>query len=667
MSTDHVSLEDPLLMTVCGPCAKTCLNMEHVRVFEDNIAYLSKPFVCQCARILKSLHSCCWSGYDVPRPQGVPDQLPAAWAEQAHYFLQPKKKALRDKLAVTMKGDEPVFTQKLKSSMELFAQYNDLTAQAAARAVIPVSLLQGRAAGALEALAPEDRERTDARDELFKQLLFWFKDQFFAWVDAPLCPRCGAATTQHGNGSLTPTPEETANWATTVEGYVCTANCADVAPSEFTQISSAAPIRVVRFPRYNKATRLLTWRKGRCGEWTNCFLLLAISLGFECRYVLDFTDHVWVEVYSYAKKRWVHADPCEKAYDMPHMYEEGWKKALTYVFAFSHEECVDVIRRYSQHAAQLTKRRAVTERFVQQLVTVLDSERSERVAPQRVALFHQRRLAEIRELYTLSLLDSGDVRRGAVLGGRTTGSDAWRRNREEDGHQYDRGALTEVVGGVETELRALHDWQGAIDVVNACQISEDVAQADPKVQGLIVKGPHADIFEGKHEALVDLQRGFILVASWKAMRAAATLSSFGIHLGNDVCSVTGTLTTEGSHHRLAVVVASDWSGMYRGTSPPLHSICKNVEAVVELTSPAAQPQDVLVTLRVVLDHLGGLTCVADIAAPDTTATTTSVERGRQVQGTCGLLVPLPRDAQHVRFAGNDIQLHSIEVSAALQA
>ena len=78
--------------------------------------------------------------------------------------------------------------------------------------------------------------------------------------------------------------------------------------------------------RYNDPARLLRTRRGRCGEWANCFALVANALGFCCRWVLDVTDHVWCEVWLPQMGRWVHADPCEAAFDTPLMYERGWRK-----------------------------------------------------------------------------------------------------------------------------------------------------------------------------------------------------------------------------------------------------------------------------------------------------------------------------------------------------
>lgn len=76
-----------------------------------------------------------------------------------------------------------------------------------------------------------------------------------------------------------------------------------------------------RFPRYNDPGRLLQTRRGRCGEWANAFALCCRAIGLDTRYILDLTDHVWVEYYSQSLARWIHMDPCEAAYDQPLLYE----------------------------------------------------------------------------------------------------------------------------------------------------------------------------------------------------------------------------------------------------------------------------------------------------------------------------------------------------------
>lgn len=74
-------------------------------------------------------------------------------------------------------------------------------------------------------------------------------------------------------------------------------------------------------------------RRGRCGEFANCKALVLRSMGFEVRHVTDWTDHVWVEVYSDAQQRWIHCDRDEN-----YLYERAMGKKLTYIMAFNYEE-----------------------------------------------------------------------------------------------------------------------------------------------------------------------------------------------------------------------------------------------------------------------------------------------------------------------------------------
>jgi peptide-N4-(N-acetyl-beta-glucosaminyl)asparagine amidase len=115
-----------------------------------------------------------------------------------------------------------------------------------------------------------------------------------------------------------------------------------------------------RFPRYNHPLALLDSRRGRCGEWANCFTLMCRACGYDARLVSDWTDHVWTECFSTDADRWVHMDACETRYDAPLMYEAGWSKKLSYIIAFSDDECVDVTRRYTRNfIAEVRPRRTL--------------------------------------------------------------------------------------------------------------------------------------------------------------------------------------------------------------------------------------------------------------------------------------------------------------------
>jgi peptide-N4-(N-acetyl-beta-glucosaminyl)asparagine amidase len=117
---------------------------------------------------------------------------------------------------------------------------------------------------------------------------------------------------------------------------------------------------VTRFPRYNHPVKLLDTRRGRCGEWAQCFTLCCRAMGFEVRAAHDWTDHVWAEVWSDSQRRWIHCDPCEDVMDRPDLYETGWGKKLNYVIALSVDEVVDVTRRYTKKYTEVKTRRNVS-------------------------------------------------------------------------------------------------------------------------------------------------------------------------------------------------------------------------------------------------------------------------------------------------------------------
>ena len=50
-----------------------------------------------------------------------------------------------------------------------------------------------------------------------------------------------------------------------------------------------------RFPRYNAASSIVKYKRGRCGEYSILLYRILRDLGHNTRWVVDWSDHVWVE------------------------------------------------------------------------------------------------------------------------------------------------------------------------------------------------------------------------------------------------------------------------------------------------------------------------------------------------------------------------------------
>ncbi|CAI5702823.1 unnamed protein product [Peronospora effusa] len=301
---------------------------------------------------------------------------------------------------------QPSMLKRLQSGLQRAQSYENKKMQEEALKRIPVDTLHERA-----------RSNTSPmplyQDELLKQLLHWFKREFFTWMNQPHCSICKYERTRSVRTEGPSTAEEIAGQAGRVEVYQCPACGA-----------------YTRFPRYNDPVKLLDTRTGRCGEWANCFTLCCRAMGFEARYVLDVTDHVWTEVYSEHYKRWLHCDSCEEQLDCPLTYEVGWGKKLSYIFSFGRDEVVDSARRYTLNWSEmLTRRQDVSEKWLETTINQMNCGLWERQSPERVAILTERKTAERDELLY------GRSARNSEINGRVSGSAEWKNRRNEAGKQ----------------------------------------------------------------------------------------------------------------------------------------------------------------------------------------------------------------------------------------
>lgn len=302
------------------------------------------------------------------------------------------------------------FLRTLQSNFQHVMVYENPELQLKARSCIPHEQLSSTAKERLEQAKQEDSEcNLKEEDLLLLELLHWFKQEFFTWVDSLPCSRCGGQT--QSSEALAPSTEDLRWGAQRVENHYCP-TC---------QLST-------RFPRYNNPEKLLETRRGRCGEWANCFTLCCRALGLEARYIWDSTDHVWTEVYSISQQRWLHCDSCENACDKPLLYEVGWGKKLSYVLAFSKDQVVDVTWRYScKHQEVLSRRTQVQEPWLLHTINGLNAVRQQSFTPDRKKELIDRLLVELVEFISPKTPKPGD------LGGRNSGSLAWRAVRGETG------------------------------------------------------------------------------------------------------------------------------------------------------------------------------------------------------------------------------------------
>ncbi|KAL6777099.1 hypothetical protein ACKKBF_B20210 [Auxenochlorella protothecoides x Auxenochlorella symbiontica] len=308
------------------------------------------------------------------------------------------------------------FIARIEDALRKASIYQDDLAQALAASLMPLDRLEGEA-GAAVALSMEMEEDPPlVREEaLLRGLLAWFKSEFFTWTDRPVCGYCDGKDTTRLARTAAPNPREAAHLASVVEVYTCSACGAET-----------------RFPRYNDPLKLLETRRGRCGEWANAFALCCAAAGLRARQALDWTDHVWAEVFlplraGEAPGRWVHADPCEAAMDTPLLYEAGWGKRLSYVIAVDENGVVDVSCRYARDWEAMKARRVLVDAdWLKEYLAHTTAQLRSHLSADQLAELAARDAAD-------AARDPNPVPTRQRLPGRQSGSETWVASRGEGG------------------------------------------------------------------------------------------------------------------------------------------------------------------------------------------------------------------------------------------
>ncbi|XP_018319742.1 peptide-N(4)-(N-acetyl-beta-glucosaminyl)asparagine amidase [Agrilus planipennis] len=303
------------------------------------------------------------------------------------------------------------FLRSIESRFHAALAYKDKDLIKKAKGIIPIHQIETNSQNKLRQLQEQIKkgkitdQNVSLQEFLLLELLDWFKNDFFSWVDSPQCEFCGSKTTFSGMSNDPSVLIHTER----VETYIC--------------ISCH---KNTYFPRYNDVNILLITRRGRCGEWANTFTLLCIAMGWDARFIEDKTDHVWTEVYSFAQKRWLHCDPCENVCDTPLMYEAGWKKQISYVIAYSPEEVQDVTWRYtSNHKEILTRRQECSEKSLIDALITLRNARQTELTNSRREYLTKRLVLELAELMIEKKPNDKEQE------GRSSGSLQWRLARGE--------------------------------------------------------------------------------------------------------------------------------------------------------------------------------------------------------------------------------------------
>lgn len=317
-----------------------------------------------------------------------------------------------------------VFSSRVHSALQTAQAWDDdplLLAEC--RCMIPFQILCDDHGDYSE---ESDLQLLGKNHRFLRRLARFFKKDVMTWVNQPPCSACGSPEVRLQGSRGPESLEEKEGAASRVEVYACEQCRA-----------------ITTFPRYNSCRKLLETRRGRCGEYANLFGLYCRACGFETRYVIDWTDHVWTE--ACLDGHWVMVDSCEAVVDECSMYELGWGKKLVMIVATAKDHAIDVTPRYTRQFQQsdFQARRRETVSSEQQCKATISSCNSmvqREMKPKAREILNQRLQDEEQILEVLAAQIQWEKQ---YNNGRISGSLAWKVLRQETGARRQGNQQTE--------------------------------------------------------------------------------------------------------------------------------------------------------------------------------------------------------------------------------
>ena len=387
---------------VCLACAKLCNQENFILTKPEDLK--EENFVCECSKIIgkKCVFDSCEITYifgneekDNIIKNEIITKFKNALAENISEHKKSIEKAKQEEIKQKTLLRDFHFEESIRGDMQLISNYKDPETKKKILEIVP------------------KRKENSTSKEYVKELLHWYKKEFFSWCNKPKCPLCDSDKNIEAVGTCRSNEFERKYQSYNTEVYSCI-GCGGIE---------------VRFPRYNAPIKLVQTKTGRCGEWANLFGAILYACGFKTRFVSNYEDHVWNEFYNEEEKRWIHVDSCEEAYDTPLVYEQGWGRVMTFIVAASEEEIVDVTPRYVKDWCIVKERRSdIMENTLKAIIRNMNNNLFMKLSEEEKIKLNERRIKEKEEFENKT--GECKVSEEEKLP-RQSGSMEWRKNRGE--------------------------------------------------------------------------------------------------------------------------------------------------------------------------------------------------------------------------------------------